>query len=367
MNHRPTFFSDPQRILLIKPSALGDVVHALPVLDRLRQRWPAAQIDWLVTPACAGLIENHPDLHELILFDRRHIGQAGRHPIGSMRELIRLVTQLKSRRFDLVVDLQGLLRSGWLAWQTGAPVRVGFAQARELAWAFYTHRIDAAPIEQHAVLKNLAIADALGRAPGPPVFRFPDNPVARSSIQEKLGAIGRYAVLLPATNWQTKRWPVDKFAALVAPLRARYGLASIIAGGLDAAPLALLIGGDLNLAGKTSLPELVELLRRADVVIANDSGPMHIAAALGRPLVTMFGPTNPARTGPFGRNESVVRLDIVCSPCYSRRCSHTSCLNWLDESVVLSSIGRELSSSNHSAGYEVVEPAGSGAASGPTL
>jgi ADP-heptose:LPS heptosyltransferase len=143
-----------------------------------------------------------------------------------------------------------------------------------------------------------------------------------------------YAVLLPGTNWATKRWPVERFAALVKPLQERFGLQPVVGGAACDLALGEQIGG-INLAGRTSLRQVVALLERAAVVNANESGPMHIAAALGRPLVTLFGPTNPIRTGPFGRPESVLRLDLPCSPCYSRRCSHQSCLQWLQIAPVL--------------------------------
>jgi ADP-heptose:LPS heptosyltransferase len=141
--------------------------------------------------------------------------------------------------------------------------------------------------------------------------------------------------LLPGTNWETKRWPVEKFAGLVAPLRDQFGLISVLAGGPDAGAMAPQIPGTVDLTCKTTLKQLTALLERADLVVANDSGPMHIASALGRPLVTPFGPTNPVRTGPYGRMDSVIRIDIVCSPCYSRTCSHQSCLRWLDVGPVL--------------------------------
>jgi lipopolysaccharide heptosyltransferase II len=145
----------------------------------------------------------------------------------------------------------------------------------------------------------------------------------------------RYAVLMPGANWETKRWPAERFAALVGPLKQRFGLDSVIAGGADAEPLAALAPMVVNLVGKTNLRHVVALLERAALVIANDTGPMHIAAALNRPLVTPYGPTNPVRTGPHRHHDSVIRLDIACSPCYSRKCSHMSCLNWLGVDSVL--------------------------------
>jgi ADP-heptose:LPS heptosyltransferase len=156
----------------------------------------------------------------------------------------------------------------------------------------------------------------------------------RKHASALLNGTGKYALLLPGTNWATKRWPVENYAALVTPLRERFGLTSIVAGSPDEADLAAQVGGT-NLAGKTTLRQLAALIERAAVVIANDSGPMHIAAGMNRPLVTLFGPTNPVRTGPYRREDCVLRIDIPCSPCYSRKCSHQSCLKWLGIEAVL--------------------------------
>jgi heptosyltransferase-1 len=348
----------PQRILIIKPSAIGDVVHALPVLARIKKRWPDAQVSWLVTPACAGLLEGHPLLHEVILFDRKRYGNAWRHPKLAL-DLRRFTRSLRERKFDLVIDLQGLFRSGWLAKKTGAPMRVGFSNARELAWLFYTHRVPIQTMEQHAISRYLELAQFIGCGEGPVEFPFATTNADRAHVEallrEQRGETAarlsspkssdRYAVLLPGTNWPTKRWPVEKFAQLIAPLKDRFGLQSVLAGGADAAAMANNLPGAINLAGRTTLNQLTALLERAELVVANDSGPMHIAAALGRPLVTPFGPTNPIRTGPYARLNSVVRLDIVCSPCYSRTCSHQSCLRYLKSEDVLQLAREQMSNS----------------------
>lgn len=335
---------NPRNVLIIKPSAIGDVVHALPVLSRVKKTWPEAKVSWLVTPACAGLLEGHPLLDEVILFDRKRFGRWWRHPRMAM-ELRRFTRGLRARGFDLVIDLQGLFRSGWLARKTGAAVRVGFANAREMAWMFYTHRVPIETMEQHAVSRYLKLANYIGCGEGEVEFVFGTTEGDRAYVRALLGsednatevALPRkgYAVLMPGTNWETKRWPVGKFAGLVKPLRERFGLACVLAGGADAAAMAKDLPGVINLAGKTSLRQLTALLEGAALVVANDSGPMHIAAALGRPLVTPFGPTNPVRTGPYQRMGSVIRLDVACSPCYSRQCSHRSCLQWLEVGSVL--------------------------------
>jgi lipopolysaccharide heptosyltransferase I len=325
--------NSPKRILLIKPSAIGDVVHTLPVWNLLRGHWPEAQISWLVTPACAGLIEGLPGLN-VIRFERGRLGRAWRSKTAAT-ELLGLGRWLRELTFDLVIDLQGLFRSGWMAWQTRAPVRVGFASAREFAWTFYTHRVPIDTAEQHATDRYLKVLEALGAATSPIVYPFVVDDVDRAHVERLIPAGTKYAVLLPGTNWATKRWPVEKFARLVAPLREQFGLDVAVAGGRDVEELAVRMPEATNLVGRTNLRQLVALLDRAALVVANDSGPMHIAAALGRPLVTMYGPTNPVRTGPYGRPDTVLRLDIPCSPCYARRCSHQSCLQWLGIEPVL--------------------------------
>jgi heptosyltransferase-1 len=331
----------PEKVLIIKPSAIGDVVHALPVLGLMRRAWPGAKISWLVASSCAGLLEGHPMLEEVIRFERGRFGESWRNPAAAIG-LWRFGRELRERKFDLVVDLQGLFRSGWLSGRTKAPVRVGFENARELGWMFYTDRVKVASREVHAVERYLDVAEALGCGRGPVEFVFATDEGDRAWVREKVGSVGRYAVVLPGTNWATKRWPVEHFAGVVKPLRERMGLASVTAGSKDEVALGEAVGATVNLAGKTTLRQLVALIEGAELVIANDSGPMHIAAALGKPLVAMYGPTNPVRTGPWGRMDSVVRLDIACSPCYSRRCSHQSCLRWLTVESVMNAAEKQM-------------------------
>src|SRR5688572_11226481 len=168
---RVEFTSPPGRILIIKPSAIGDVVHALPVLNLIRRKWPAAHVSWLVTPACAGLVEGHPQVDQVIRFERRELGRGWRSPRAAV-ELVRFMRELGRGKFDLVIDLQGLFRSGWLAGATRAPVRVGMAAAREGAWLFYTHRVATGSKEQHAIERYLTVAEAVGCERGPVEFVF---------------------------------------------------------------------------------------------------------------------------------------------------------------------------------------------------
>lgn len=331
----------PRRVLIIKPSAIGDVVHALPVLPRLKKLWPKAMLTWLITPMCAALVENHPLVDEVILFQRKRWGRSWYDP-SELGDLAGFVHDLRRRKFDLVIDLQGLLRSAWIALSTGAPRRIGFSNAREFAPAVYTELVDCSWEHDHAVQRYLKIASALGCGSGPPEFCFAVDDRDRKYIANLIPPNTPYAVLMPGTNWDTKRWPIDRFAALVQPLKERFGLETVIAGAESDAPFARQIPAKFNLTGKTSLRQIVALLEPAHLVVGNDTGPMHMAAALGVPLVAPYGPTNPGRTGPFDRQDSVLRIDIPCSPCYSRTCSHQSCMQWLKIEQVLETAAAQI-------------------------
>jgi lipopolysaccharide heptosyltransferase I len=317
------------RILLIKPSSLGDIVHALPVLSGLRQRYPQAEIAWLAGSPYVTLLRAHPALNEVIPFDRRRYGMVGRDLRVSVH-FADFLHKLWSRRFDLAIDLQGLLRSGLLALASGARFRIGFANARELGWLFYTHRIPPGSSDSHAVDKNYRVAEALGFAQLPKDFALhlpPGTEERASAILEQAGLAQRpYAVLVPAARWQTKRWPTENFARLADAAAQRLGLAVVLIGAAAEAELCYQVQrraatGLINLAGKSTLPELVAVVKAAQVVVTNDSGPMHVAAAMDRPVVALFGPTNPTRTGPYSAAARVIRKPLPCSPCYLRRLS----------------------------------------------
>ena len=335
--------SPPERILLVKPSALGDVVHALPIAALIKRRWPTSRLSWLISRPFAPLLETNPHVDELLPFDRQRGGSFWRHS-GNVHRLRR---ELRERRFDLVIDLQGLLRSAWLSWQTRAPIRVGFSYAREMAPLFYTHRVKSRGLGRHAIERYLDVAELLGLGRDPVEFELRTTPQDDAAVESLLAPLNGEpcAVLLPGTNWPTKRWPAEYVAALSLRLEREMHLRPVIAGGPDAAGAARLIlsrnPAAVDLVGRTNVRELVALLRRASLAVTNDSGPMHLAAALGVPLVAMFGPTSPARTGPYRRDPSVVRLDLVCSPCFSRTCVHQTCLRALGPDDVFERCYRE--------------------------
>lgn len=319
------------RILIIKPSSPGDILHALPVLHALRRRYPSAHIAWLVATTFVDLIEVDPALSEVIPFDRKRFGRLGRS-LSVTADFLSFVRQLRGRRFDLVVDLQGLFRSGFLAMASGASVRIGFADARELAPAFYSHRIPrGVDRDVHAVDKNLGVARLLNLNGAPPDVRLTLTAEDRAAAAQLLATVGvaegeRFAALVPGTRWETKCWPAERFGELAEKLSEQCSVKSVLIGGKDDEPLAATAirtahNRAANLCGRTTLRQVAAVIERAAIVVTADSTPMHMAAALGRPLVALFGPTNPSRTGPYGRMDDVLRLPLNCSPCYFRKLS----------------------------------------------
>ncbi len=318
------------RILLIKPSSIGDVLHAIPVLWSLRRRFPNAHLAWLLAGTCAPLLDGHPALDEVILFDRRHYGRIGRS-FAASRDFVHFLQVLRRRRFDLVIDLQGLFRSAFITFACGASTRIGFGDAREFGAVFYTHRIPPGPANAHAVQRNLRLAPLLGIPDDRPDFTIRVDPASRDAVAELLCAAGLtpdqpYLAVAPGARWETKRWLADGFARAIDRVRERCGAPAVLLGSPEERDLCDRVAAaarhhPVNLAGRTTLSQWVAALAGARVVLCNDSGAKDVAVATGRGLVTLFGPTNPARTGPWGREPTTLRRDLTCSPCYLRKLS----------------------------------------------
>ncbi|MBN2212557.1 MAG: lipopolysaccharide heptosyltransferase I [Sedimentisphaerales bacterium] len=314
-----------ERILIVKPSSLGDIVRALPVLHGLRRRFSKTMINWLVRPEFADILPGKPALDEKILFDRKRFARLG-ISYGATRDFLQLLRQLRRRQFDLVIDLQGLFRSGFITRATGAPVRVGFAHAREGAARFYTHPIKVDP-DLHHVEECRQVARAIGVDTESLCFDMNLDAEATTQAVTLLMRFGLgqgegYYVILPGGTHEAKRWPVANWVELVTSLKKIHNIRLVIlAGGGEEKAIAEAItqgkvgqrptlhadAGVINLAGQTTLRQLVALLKEARWVVGNDSGPLHIAAALGTPVVGLYGPTNPRLVGPFGQMDGVVQ------------------------------------------------------------
>jgi len=336
-----------QRILIVKPSSLGDIVHALPVLAALRSAHPSAHIAWLTNTTFAPLLEGHPLLDEVIPFDRARYGRMWRSP-RALAAFVGFLRGLYRRRFDLVLDLQGLFRSGFLSLASGARTRVGFSSAREFAWLFCNHPIQVPSDVPHAVDRNLHLAAALGldvRTPAFPLaIRPEEHRAARVLLSEAAGTeIPSFTAILPGARWETKRWPADRWAKLIDGLHADNHPPCVLLGSRDDRPRADQIAASctaplINLVGRTSLRQLAALLDLSTSVICQDSGPMHMAAALQKPIVAVFGPTDPRRVGPYCPTATIVSTVVECSPCTRRACDHHSCLRLLEVEQVLSAV-----------------------------
>ena len=320
---------DACRIALIKPSALGDVVHALPVLGALRIRFPKAHIAWVINRGYRELIDGHPALDETIPFDRAALKGGLRKAAGASFSFAR---ELRRKRFDLVVDLQGLARSGLMTLATGARRRVGLGTAREGAALAYTDVIATpAADRQHAIDRYWLVAEALGVGDIPKRFDVPVSAVARAWAAEQLGDFPRpWLAFGVGARWLTKRWPPEHFAHLARLAQQKFGGTILFVGAADEAPLAnrvaeLLTGPSRNYCGTTSLQQLAALLETADAMIANDTGPLHLAVALGRPCVAPYTCTQVRRHGPYGQAGGV-ETTVWCKGSYIRTCDRLECM-----------------------------------------
>ncbi len=365
-----------ERILLIKPSALGDVLHTIPVLVKLRARYPAARIDWLLRPDIAELIGHHPALSTVIPFERNEYLRVGRSWTATAA-LLRLFGTLRRNNYDLVVDLHGQFRSALLTLITGAGTRIGFDRprkssqesyrqrvgreaclhgwtgAREGAWLAYSHRIPIPTLDVHAVDRYLWVGPLLGLDEGPADLRIAVPAQAEANVETLLrqrGLAGKsFAVLVPGTIWETKHWRIEGFADVGRHLRQR-GLEVILAGSPQererCQKVVAACPGSHDLSGRTTLTELAALIRRTACSVTNDSGSMHLTVALGQPVVSIFGPTDPVWIGPYGRPHAVVQAGVACSPCYLKKlrsCPHDhACMKQVTSDMVVERVERIL-------------------------
>ncbi len=305
-----------KNILITKPSSLGDIVLALPALRALRMSFPEAKISWLIRPEFAQLIENHPHLDEIITFDRKLLARAWFHP-SAFGALMSLIRKLRRSKFDIVFDFQGLFRTASLAWLSGCKTRFGKATAREFATIFYTHKIIHYIENIHVVDYYMKIIQTAGASDFGVEFVFPQNPGAEDSVGKLLTSYGiqdNYAVLISGSVHQDKCWPPERFAQLADMISSQYGLSIVATGSVSEAKIVEKVKENSNvtivsLAGQTSLSQLVALLKRAKLVVSNDTGPGHIAAALGVPLVMMFGRANPIMLEPYRRKDCVMAIE----------------------------------------------------------
>jgi heptosyltransferase I len=334
------------KILILKPSSLGDVIQALPVLRLLKLHLPASEIFWWIDSALAPLLEGDPNLAGIVRFERKRWGKPQHWP-----EMLRSIRWLRAEKFDLVIDLQCLLRSGAFAWLANGKFLIGLDEVREGARGFYDLTIPRKSFRTHAVDWYLSVLPPLGVPVHENFNWLPERPQVADEVKRKWFSENlkfktqnsKLILLQPGARWENKRWPVNYFSQLVRLLAEKFPAAhfAILGSGEDK-QLAKIISNAapercLNLCGATSLPEMIEWVRLCDLIVTNDTGPMHAAAALNKPIVALFGPTEPRRTGPYGQLENVLRLELPCSPCLKSFCTWKNpieCLNAISPAMV---------------------------------
>jgi lipopolysaccharide heptosyltransferase II len=354
------------KVLILKPSSLGDVVQALPVLRLLKLHRPDSQVYWWLDASLLPLLEGDPDLAGLFTFHRRRWASPLRWP-----EALASIRQMRALRCDWVIDLQSLARSGLFAWLANGEITIGLDDAREGARGFHDLVVPRASFQTHAVDWYLGVLRVLGV----PVHRDftwlpPRRQAAERVHQQWLVPGARWIVLQPGARWLNKRWPVEHFADLVRRLASDFAdLRFVILGGaadvlLGATLTQAVPGRCLDLTGRSSLPEMVEIIRAAVLMVTNDTGPMHVAAALGKPVVAVFGPTEPRRTGPYGQVERALQTpELPCVPCLKEHCAFAKpmeCLRALTPARVYHEVVRRLDEATRPSRGLSGEPTASG-------
>lgn len=332
-------------------------MQTLPVLEMLRARFPDAHLAWVVKGPLAGILEGHPQLDAVLPMP---------YPKGLARKakaMFGLMRQLRAERFDLVIDLQGLFRSGLLSWATRAKRRVGSSLSREFAHWGYTDRIEVGPWHQPALETYVPIARALGCAGPTPPAVVAVSPSATDWAHAQLHHLPRPLLAIhPGAQWVTKRWPPQSFARLAQRAAARHGAGIVLVGGPGEAALGQEVIDEftaragcsphaiLNLAGQSNLQQLAALCQQADVFLSGDTGPLHLASALKTPVVGVFTCTDPVRSGPrrdlTDRFSRCVATSVSCAASYVTRCGHLSCMGELTPERVWPAVAEALAAAD---------------------
>jgi len=316
----------PKRILVIRLDRIGDVVLSTPVFQALRRQFPHAFIAAMVRPACRDVVEGHPALNEVILYEKE-----GRH--RRLTETIRFARRLRRTAFDTALILHPTNRSHWIPWLAGIPVRIGYD--RKSAWLL-THRIPHRKHEgaRHEAAYTLEMLRVFGISPPPPEPLIRVHPQAERQVDALLADAAiqpadRLVAVHPSASCVSKRWLPERFAEVADRLIEERGVRVCLVAGEDDARYALRVAQAMrrpvvNLAGRLSLGELAALLGRCRLLISNDSGPVHVAAAVGTTVVDLFGRNqrglSPSRWGPIGQGHVILHKEVGCVTCLAHRC-----------------------------------------------
>ncbi|MFH1994318.1 MAG: lipopolysaccharide heptosyltransferase I [Nitrospinota bacterium] len=324
------------RILIVKLGAIGDVIHALPALRTLRKNFPKAYIAWIVEEKAALILKGNPDLNELIVIDtkkwRKDIG------LKTIKDIKGLLSSLRKKRFDLAIDLQGLIKSGLITYLSGAENRIGYGYPylRERLSGLFTN-IKVCPLEseRHVIDIALSLLSPLKITKIDKEARFnipeEDEAYIDTFIREKGLNKGKDLVIInPGAGWKTKLWGTANYAALADMIAAKNKADIVITWGPGEEEMATEVKSKMTEKGiispPTTLPSFISLLKRCNLFVGADTGPIHLAAALGKRCVGIYGPSDPSRNGPYGEGHRVVYKKMECGNCYKRECDDLSCM-----------------------------------------
>ncbi|MHC4197864.1 MAG: glycosyltransferase family 9 protein [Planctomycetota bacterium] len=333
----------PERILIVRLSAIGDVLHVLPSLRCLRHHFPYAKISWLVEDRAAGLLDGHPDLDEVIVFPRRKWREGLFGPLQAASTIRSVYAffrdELRARAFDVAIDFQGNLKSGVMTYLSGAPVRIGFAKGhcREFNHLFTTRQVTPPKQKTHRVDKNLSLLASVGVEPRYERSTISVPAADRDYITQSLATYknksGPLVVIHPGTSefGAYKRWPAEAFVKLGDMLVGEMNAQVVVTWDHEELDMAKEIVSGMqkggHLAPKTAnLSQLASIIGLSDLFISADTGPMHMASVLGVPQVAIFGPKDPKIYGPYNEHAVVVRKGVDCSPCTKRTCDDPFCI-----------------------------------------
>ncbi len=343
---------NPRNILIVLHGSIGDVTRALPLATLIRRGYPKATLAWAIEPTAFPLLEHHPAVDEVILFDRSHW----------WKSLGPFLGQIRSERFDLVLDLQRHLKSGLISRWSGAPYRLGFHRhdTKELNWIFNNRYIPAMGDGISKLSHYMKFAESLGIEPYPIEWEFRLTSQEETGVEKMLqGVDSHFAVFFLGSSWESKQWFSTQTAKSAAEIQERYGLEIVLLGGREDARFAEAIEGSqplrvTNCVGQTSLREAIGILSRAKVAIGPDTGLMHLSAAVGTPVVSLWGATSPVRTGPYGYQDLAIQGKAACSPCYLRRCPiGRICMQSIDIEEVTAKVGKALSQKGKIRGAQI--------------
>jgi heptosyltransferase I len=348
-------------ILIVKTSAIGDVTHTLPALNVLRYHFPEAHIAWLVEEDSAEILNNHNALNRVIICRRKQWIKDFSKPFSFfkiLKEIRNFIKTIRDTEYDLVIDFQGLLKSGiWVFFSRGKR-KVGFGPGMdhaEYSFIFLNERVPAVSMEDHAVHRELMLLSAIDIPYQKIEFEFPIEFSDREKIKKLLWSnmiseTDRVVAINPIAKWDTKLWESHKFAQ-VADRICHKGLKVCFTGAKDDFDeiekiSSFMSHNAVNLSGKTTLKTLAALYEISEFLLTTDTGPMHIASAINTPVVALFGPTAPSRTGPFGDCHQIVSVKKDCSPCFKRSCTTKSCMKEITVENVMEKIEDILSTRN---------------------